>query len=129
MFTESGSMAWMTPNMKMMSSAGDIGKAFGRLFSGESVFLNRYTANGGPGTITFASSFSGSIQAVEIGPGRELIVQKSGFLTAKEDVELSVHFHKHFGSGLFSGESFIMQRLSVNGTAFIEIDGHTVEYD
>lgn len=129
MITESGSMAWMSPNMKMETSAGGFGKAFGRLFSGESLFLNRYSATGGPGQITFASSFPGAIKACEIGPGRELVVQKSGFLAAEAGVELSVHFQKRVGAGLFGGEGFIMQRLSGKGTAFIEIDGFAVEYD
>ena len=128
MITESGSMAWMTPNMKMETSAGGLGKAFGRLFSGESVFLNRYTAMGSAGEICFASSFPGSIKAFDIAPGREMIVQKKGFLAAQAGVELSVHFQKRLGSGFFGGEGFIMQRLSGNGTAFIEIDGHAEEY-
>lgn len=128
MLTESGSMAWMSPNMKMETSAGGLGKAFGRLFSGESVFLNRYTATGGPGQITFASSFPGAIMPVEIGPGSELVVQKSGFLAAQEGVVLSVHFQKRLGAGFFGGEGFIMQRLSGKGVAFLEIDGHAVEY-
>lgn len=128
MITESGSMAWMTPNMKMETTAGGLGKAFGRLFSGESVFLNRYTAQGGRGQITFASSFPGAIMPFQIAPGRELIVQKSGFLAAQEGVELSVYFQKRIGAGLFGGEGFIMQRLSGHGVAFIEIDGHAVEY-
>ena len=128
MITESGSMAWMTPNMKMETSAGGLGKAFGRLFSGESIFLNRYTAMGGIGEICFASSFPGSIKALDIAPGREMIVQKKGFLAAQAGVELSIHFQKRLGSGFFGGEGFIMQRLSGNGTAFIEIDGHAEEY-
>ena len=129
MITESGSMSWMTPNMKMETVAGGLGKALGRLFSGESVFLNRYTATAGECQIAFASSFPGSIKAVQIGPGRELIVQKSGFLAAQSSVELSVHIQKRVGAGFFGGEGFIMQKLSGNGTAFIEIDGHAVEYD
>lgn len=129
MITESGSMAWMSPNMKMETSAGGVGKAFGRLFSGESLFLNRYTAMGAPGQITFASSFPGAIRAFEIAPGKELIVQKSGFLAAEAGVELSMHFQKRLGAGFFGGEGFIMQRLSGRGVAFIEIDGYAVEYD
>ncbi len=38
MITESGSMCWMSPNMDMQTSAGGVGKAFGRMFSGESIF-------------------------------------------------------------------------------------------
>ena len=79
--------------------------------------------------IAFASSFPGQIRPWEIGPGREVIVQKSGFLAAEESVELSVFFQKKLGAGLFGGEGFIMQRLSGQGTAFLEFDGHVVEYN
>lgn len=66
---------------------------------------------------------------VEIGPGKEMIVQKSAFLASEEGVNLSIHFQKRLGAGLFGGEGFIMQRLSGNGIAFVEIDGDLVEYE
>ena len=99
MITERGSMVWMTPNMHMQTGAGGVGKAFGRMFSGESIFQNTYTAQGGPGMIAFASSFPGSIRAVEITPDRPVVVQKSGFLAAQAGVELSVFFQKKVGAG------------------------------
>ena len=108
MITEKGAMSWMSPNMHMATSTnGGIGKAFGRMFSGESMFQNIYTAQGGPGMIAFASCFPGSILPYQISPGRELIVQKSGFLASEAGVNLSVFFQKRFGSGLFGGEGFI----------------------
>ena len=130
MITERGSMSWMTPNMRMETTTnGGLGKAFGRLLAGEALFQNRYTAQGGPGLIAFASSFPGSIRAFEIAPGKELVVQKSGFLAAEAGVELSVFFQKKLGSGFFGGEGFIMQKLSGQGIAFAEFDGHVVEYE
>lgn len=130
MITERGSMSWMSPNMKMeTTTGGGIGKAIGRMFAGEALFQNRYTAQGGNGLIAFASSFPGQIKAYEIGPGREIIVQKSGFLAAEAGVELSVFFQKKLGAGFFGGEGFIMQRLSGRGTAFLEFDGHIVDYE
>lgn len=130
MITESGSMVWMSPNMNMSTNAGgSLGRAFGRLFSGESIFQNIYTAQGAPGMIAFASSFPGSIRAVEITPQRPVVVQKSGFLASESGVELSVFFQKKLGAGFFGGEGFIMQKLSGSGTAFLEIDGSAVEYD
>ena len=130
MVTERGSISWMSPNMQMeTTSGGGLGKALGRMFAGDSLFLNRYTARGGPGLIAFASSFPGDIRPFEIGPGRELIVQKRGFLAAESGVNLSVHFQKKLGAGFFGGEGFIMQRLSGSGTAFVEFDGHVVEYE
>ena len=129
MITERGSMVWMTPNMEMQTSAGGLGKAFGRMFSGESIFQNTYTAQGGPGMIAFASSFPGSIRAVEITPDRPVVVQKRGFLASEASVELSVFFQKKLGAGFFGGEGFIMQKLGGTGTAFLEIDGSAVEYE
>ena len=129
MITEKGSMVWMSPNMDMQTSAGGIGRAFGRMFSGESMFQNIYTAKGGPGMIAFASSFPGSIRAVDITPNRPIVVQKSGFLASEAGVELSVFFQKKAAAGFFGGEGFILQRLSGQGTAFLEIDGSAVEYD
>ena len=129
MITEKGSMVWMSPNMEMQTSAGGIGKAFGRMFSGESMFQNIYTARGGPGMIAFASSFPGSIRAVQIAPDRPVVVQKSGFLASEQGVELSIFFQRKGMAGLFGGEGFIMQKLSGHGTAFLEIDGSVVEYD
>lgn len=129
MITERGSMVWMTPNMKMETKAGGLGKAIGRMFSGEALFQNIYTALGGRGMIAFASSFPGAIRAVEITPDHPLICQKSTFLAATAGVELSVFFQKKIGAGLFGGEGFIMQKLTGNGIAFLEIDGSAVEYE
>ena len=94
MITESGSMSWMSPNMKMETVGGGMKKMLGRAFSGENAFQNRYSAQGGDGMIAFASSFPGSVNALEIGPGKSMIVQKKAFLAAEEGVELSVYMQK-----------------------------------
>lgn len=127
--TEGGGMSWMTPNMKMeTTSGGGVGKAIGRLFSGESLFLNKYTAQGGQGQISFAASFPGSIKAFDIGE-KPMVIQKRAFLASEESVNLSVFFQKKIGAGLFGGEGFIMQKLEGTGTAFVEVDGTAVEYE
>lgn len=126
MITEKGSMIWMSPNMKMATSGGGVGKMFSKAFTGESMFQNIYTAQG-DASITFGSSFPGKILDVNITPEKALIAQKNCFLASESGVQLSVHFNKNFGAGLFGGEGFIMQKLSGNGTAFLEIDGDLAE--
>ncbi len=126
---ESGAMAWMSPNMKMETSGGGLGKVLGRAFSGETLFLNNYTAEGGPGLIAFSTNVPGSIRAFEINPGREIVAQKNAFLACEAGVDLSVFFQKKVGSGFFGGEGFIMQKLSGQGMAFLEFDGYVKEYD
>ena len=129
MITEKGSMVWQSPNVKMETSGGGLGKMFSKAFSGESMFQNIYTAQGGPTMITFGSSFPGKILPIEIAPGREIILQKKAFLASESGVQLDIHFNKKLGAGFFGGEGFIMQRLSGSGMAFAEIDGELVEYD
>ena len=130
MLTEKGAMSWMTPNIAMETSmTGGIGKAFGRAFSGESMFMNVFTCTAGEGMIAFASSFPGRILPLAITPSTSIVVQKTAFLAAETGVELHTHFTKKLGAGFFGGEGFIMQRLSGSGMAFAEIDGTLVEYD
>lgn len=130
MITESGAMSWMSPNMQMeTTSGGGLGKMFGRALSGESLFLNRYTALNGNGMIAFASSFPGSIRAFNIAPVQEIVAQKSAFLAGSAGIELSIFFQQRVGAGFFGGEGFIMQKLSGNGVAFLEFDGYIKEYE
>lgn len=130
MFTESGGMSWMTSNMQMeTTSAGGAKKALGRMLSGESLFMNIYTAQGGPGMIAFASRFPGYVVPFEVSPGNEYVFEKSTFLASEMGVELSTFFNKKMKSGLFSGEGFIMQKVSGSGIVFGEFHGSVIEYD
>ncbi len=128
--TQSGAMSWMSNNMNMeTNSGGGFKKALGRLFSGDSIFMNEYTPIGGDGMIAFAASFPGSIIPFDITPSNGIIVQKSGFLAMEKGLDLSICFHKKLGAGFFGGEGFIMQKITGNGLAFVEIDGYCKEYN
>ena len=129
MICESGAMSWMTPNMEMQTSAGGLGKMFGRMFSGESLFQNTYTAKGGSGLIAFTSCVPGNIIAVEITPDKPIFIQKKAFLAMTTGINMEVFFQKKIGTALFGGEGFIMQKLSGQGIAFLEIDGTAMEYN
>lgn len=127
--TERGAMSWMSPNMVMSTnSGGGVGKAMGRMFTGESIFMNEYTPSGGPGMIAFASSFPGSIIPYHVTPGNGIIVQKKGFLAMEKGLDLSVFFRKSLSKGLLGGEGFIMQKITGDGLVFIEIDGSCKEF-
>ncbi len=120
---EGGAMSWMSPNLKMDTKGGGIGKMFSKAITGEALFHNTYTCESGTGMIAISSSFPGKILALEIGPGKEMICQKSAFLASTPGVERTVYFQKKLGAGFFGGEGFIMQKLSGTGIAFVEIDG------
>lgn len=127
LYCEAGAMSWMTDGIRMETEGGGIGKVFGRMFSGETLFRNRYTAER-DGEIAFASSFPGSIIAVELSAGRTVIAQKRSFLACDSGVDMEIFFQKRLGKGFFGGEGFIMQKFSGNGTVLLEIDGSAVEY-
>lgn len=120
---ENGAMSWMSPNMVMETKGGGLKKLFSKAVTGEAMFSNIYTAQGGAGLIAFASSFPGSIMAVEVHPGQDIICQKGAYLASTSGVEVSVFFQKKFSAGFFGGEGFIMQKFSGEGLVFIEIDG------
>ena len=127
--TQSGAMSWMSPNMQMnTNSGGGIKKALGRFFSGDSLFMNEYTPQGGAGLIAFGTALPGKIIPYEVTPGNGIIIQKSGFLAMEKGLDLSVFFQKKIGSGLFGGEGFVLQKVTGNGIVFIEIDGYCKEY-
>ncbi len=126
---QSGAMCWMSPNMKMETKSGGLGKMLGKAFTGESMFENNYTAQGGAGMIAFGSGVPGNILAVDVSGGKTIIAQKRSFLASEMGVNTEVHFQKKVGAGLVGGEGFIMQKFSGQGYVFLEVDGSTIEYE
>ncbi len=128
MITENGGMSWMTDGLKMETSTnGGLLKGLGRALSGESIFMNIYTAEKEGAEIAFASSFPGRILEFDLKAGETIIAQKKAFLCSEKSVNLSMHFQKKFGAGLFGGEGFIMQKIEGPGKVFLEIDGDAIE--
>ncbi|MCZ7538323.1 MAG: TIGR00266 family protein [Anaerolineae bacterium] len=126
-FTESGGMAWMSDGIDMKTSGrGGIGKSLGRVLSGESLFMTTYTCAAPQGVITFTPEAPGKIIPLHLRAGYSMICQKDAFMCAEDDVELTMHFRKRLGTGLFGGEGFILQKLTGPGTAFVEIIGELI---
>lgn len=126
-YTQSGGMTWMSDGIKMETNMrGGFGKALGRMFTGESIFMATYTAERSGAQMTLASSFPGSIIPLELNGSREYICQKDAFLCATQDVTLSAAVQKA-KTGFFGGEGFILQRIGGRGICFLELDGTVVE--
>ena len=125
--SEAGGRTWSRGPILTETKGGSVGKALGRMLSGESLFMSHYTAQG-PAEIAFTSSFPGRIVARELKAGESVICQKSAFLCATQGVELSAHVQKKIGAGLVGGEGFIMQKVTGPGLAFFEFDGYCPEY-
>ena len=104
MICEAGAMSWMSANMQMETKGGGVGKLFGRMISGETMFQNVYTPHGGSGLIAFTSSFPGEIVAVDITPEKPIIIQKKAFLASTQK-SISRIYARHPERGLFPEEN------------------------
>jgi uncharacterized protein (TIGR00266 family) len=132
---ESGELSWMTSSIELSTAA--TGKAgakgiFGavkRAVAGGSFFMTEYTATGGPGMVAFATRVPGQIMPIEVTPGNEYMIHRSGYLCGIPSVELSIGFQQKLGAGLFGGAGFILQKVAGTGTAWVELDGEVVEYE
>jgi len=128
MYTQSGGMSWMTEGVDMSTNAkGGLMKGLGRMFAGESMFMATYRAQRPGASIAFASTVAGRILPLDVGATGGMICQKGAFLCAQEGVSLNVTFTKKLSAGMFGGEGFILEDLSGQGMAFLEIDGDMVE--
>ena len=100
--SESGGRTWIRgPITSNVKADGGLGGSIGRMFSGESLFLNHYKANGA-GEIAFTSSFPGRIISRQLAPGESVICQKRAFLCATEGTKLEIFFRKKVGAGLLA---------------------------
>lgn len=120
---EAGAMVAMSTNIKLTGKAdGGIGRAIGRLFSGESFFMQNLEAQGGPGWALLAAATPGEIAAIDLKPGDLLSVQKGGFLCATPGIEVSTKMQGLF-KGMLSGQGFFIVKIGGEGTVFLATYG------
>ncbi|MCG8402933.1 MAG: AIM24 family protein, partial [Firmicutes bacterium] len=136
---EAGAMNYMEQGISFETKMGDgsdadqgvIGKLFSagkRMMTGESVFMTHFSNSGaGKKRVAFAAPFPGSIIAVNLAEiGEQLLCQKDSFLAAALGTKVDIAFNRRFGSGLFGGEGFILQRMQGDGMAFMHAGGAVV---
>jgi uncharacterized protein (TIGR00266 family) len=131
---EPGEFSWMTENVQLNTTAMTAGTkglwgVLGRALSGGGIFMTEYTATGGNGLIAFAAKVPGQIMQVEVTPGKEYMIHRHGFLCATEGVNLAMGFQRSLGAGIFGGDGFVLQKLSGQCSAWVELGGEIVTYD
>lgn len=129
MYTQTGGMSYQTEGIKMRTNArGGLMKSLGRMFTGESIFMNNYDAEKDGAQIAFATTVPGTILPVDLDKHDEgMILQKGSFLCAEQSVDLKVTFTKKLGAAFFGGEGLILQKATGNGMLFLEVDGDVIE--
>ncbi len=91
--------------------------------------MTEYRAMGAPGQVAFATKLPGHIVPIEVGAGREYMIHRHGFLCSTPNVQIGVGFQQSLGAGIFGGSGFVLQRVSGQGTAWIELSGELIVKD
>jgi len=132
--SEAGEMSWMSSSIEMLTTTQTAGAkgmmgVLKRAVGGGGIFMTEFGASNAPGQVAFATKMPGQIMPVQVQPGGELMIQRSGFLCATEGVELTVGFQKKLGAGIFGGEGFLLQKLGGSAQAWVELDGEVLVRD
>src|ERR1051325_6463300 len=132
--SEAGELSWMGSSIQMtthtqFAGGGGLVGVLKRVAGGGSIFMTEYRAMGAPGEVAFATKLPGHIVSVEVSPEHEYMIHRHGFLCATPQVQISVGFQQSLGAGVFGGEGFLLQKLSGQGTAWLELSGELVTRD
>lgn len=128
MYSQVGGMCWQTEGISMKTNAkGGFMKSLGRMFTGESIFMNTYTAENDGAKVAFATTVPGDIIALDMDKHPNgFMLQKGAFLCAEPSVNVKVAFTKRPTAGFFGGEGFILQQAEGKGKLFLEVDGDPI---
>jgi len=137
---EAGAMNWMEDGIQFEARMGDGSKpnqglfdklmgAAMRTITGESIFMTHFTnISNVKRRVAFGAPYPGKIIPVDMSQyNQEILCQKDAFLCAALGTNVSIAFTKRFGTGLFGGEGFILQRLRGDGMAFVHAGGTVIK--
>jgi len=132
--SEAGELSWMSASIQMTTHTqfGGGGGLFGvlkRVAGGGSIFMTEYRALGMPGELAFATKLPGHIVPVEVSPGHDYMIHRQGFLCATSQIQIGVGFQQSLGAGIFGGDGFLLQKVSGQGIAWLELSGELVVRD
>lgn len=125
---EGGAMIAMSSDVAMQTStykknSGGIMKGLKRMLSGESFFINHYTAGSSGGEVFLAPALSGDMFVHQL-DNSGLIVQSGSYLASEPDVEID--FNWQGMKSLFSGESLFW--LNINGSGKVILNAYGAIY-
>ena len=121
---ESSAMATMDTNLQMKTKfKGGIG----RMVTGESLFVNEFTAEGAPGEIGIAPGAPGDLSHQYL-DNQTIFLQNSAFVACSKDVNVETKW-QGLTKGFFSGESLFLIRCSGVGALGFNAYGAIIEID
>ena len=130
---EVGGMIAMSPHLqvettsKSKGGSGGIMKGIKRMFSGESLFLNHFTANAPSQDLIIGPKMIGDVVLHPL-TGGSLVVQGSSWLASAHSVDIDTTF-QGLGAALFSGEGIFWVKCSGTGPVLLNSFGGIYEVD
>ncbi len=122
---EASAMATMTPGLKMKTK---LKGGLGRFVTGESVFMNEFTATGGDAEIGIAPGLPGDVEHVPLSGNETIYLQSSAFVAATPNVKVETKW-QGFVKGFFSGESLFLIRCTGQGDLWFNTYGAMIPID
>jgi len=122
---EGGAMISMSGDMGIETTThqrgqGGFGKALKRMLTGESFFLNHFTAGEAGGEVVVAATLPGDMTTLEL-DGNELIVQAGSFVASDEAVNLDLGWQGF--KSLLSGENMFWLKATGHGKLVVNSFG------
>jgi uncharacterized protein (TIGR00266 family) len=126
-FAEPSVMASMDPSIELKAGfKGGLLGSVGRAFAGESMVLNTFTAQRGPGELMLAPGAAGEVIHHAL-RGGQIFLQRGAYLAHTEGVEISAKWGG--ARGFFSGQGLILLRAAGTGDLFFSTYGGVLEMD
>ncbi|WP_020407543.1 TIGR00266 family protein [Hahella ganghwensis] len=121
---EASAMATMDTNLVMKTKAKG---GLGRLLTSESIFINEFTSQNGPGEIGIAPASPGDLAHVYL-RDETIFLQNSAFVASDMNVVVETKW-QGLTKGFFSGESLFLIRCSGNGDLWFNTYGGMIMLD
>lgn len=121
---EASSMATMDTHVKMKTK---LRGGVGRFLTGESIFMNKFTAECGPGEIGIAPGSPGDLEHIYL-ENDTIYLQNSAFVASSQNITVESKWQGLI-KGFFSGENLFLIRATGTGDLWFNTYGAMIEID
>lgn len=123
---EASAMASMDTTVAMKTEMkGGLMSAMKRGIAGESLFINKFTAEGGPGEVCFAPGAPGDLMHYRITQGKTLFLQSAAYVASSPEVQVDMKWGG--GKGFFGGMGVFLLKATGEGDLFFNSYGALIE--
>jgi uncharacterized protein (TIGR00266 family) len=121
---EASAMATMDTHLVMKTR---LRGGFGRFVTGESIFINEFTAQGGPGEIGIAPGAPGDLRHIYL-ENKTIFLQNSAYVASSSEIAVESKW-QGLVKGFFSGENLFLIRCQGKGDLWLSSYGGIIDID